>query len=447
MAMVQHNVLLSQGRIALSLTGAAILTAASGTAMLHAQSVPRLNSQVEDASLMAMPSSVHPWARAEFDRGAAPATASGHMLLVLRRSAEQEQALQSLIAAQQDPHSPNYHKWLTTEEFGKQFGIADSDLQTVTGYLSSRGVGVGRVFHNHMAIEVSASAEQMRSTFQTEIHTYSIGGRTFTANATAPRIPSALRSVVTGFASLNNFSTKTAVPGQQAILDPTSHKIRPLFTSSTATTFGVTPGDLSVIYNIPATTGVGLGGTNVSIGVIGDSNINLSYINNYRTVFGLGANPPTVVVDGNDPGMNDDAFIAYKQIEVLSAVAPKANIVYYTSATTDYDTGLNFALLRAIDDNQIQVLVNGYQSCESTLGAEMPFLNALYEQAAAQGITVVAAAGNAGSTGCEVPGSAGTADTGFAVNGYASSPFVTAVGGTDFSYTQATTNYWGANSA
>jgi hypothetical protein len=192
----------------------------------------------------------------------------------------------------------------------------------------------------------------------------------------------------------------------------------------------------------------------VSIGVIGDSNVNVSYINNYRSVFGLGANPPTVVVDGNDPGMNNDAFIAYKQIEVLSAVAPKANIVYYTSATTDYDTGLNFALLRAVEDNQVQVMVIGYQSCEFALGSEMPFLNLVYEQAAAQGITVVAAAGNAGAAGCEVPGTAGAAKSGFAVNGYASSPFVTAVGGTDFVYpypgsstTPFWTGYWGTTNS
>jgi hypothetical protein len=454
--MVQQSVLLSQARIALTLIGAALLTAASGTPILDAQAVPRLNGQVESSSLVALPSSVHPWARAEFDRGLAPATSSGRMLLVMRRSAEQEQTLQALIAAQQDPRSPNYHQWLTTEQFGKQFGVADSDLQTVTSYLSSQGVAVGHVFVNHMAIEVSATAEQMRSTFQTEIHTYAIGGRTFTANATAPKIPAALRSVVTGFASLNNFSAQAAVPGRQATLDAATHTLKPLLTSGTGATatFGVSPGDLSVIYDIPAATGIGLGGAKVAIGVIGDSNINLTYINNYRTVFGLGANPPTVIVDGNDPGLNNDAFIGYKQIEVLSAVAPNANIIYYTSATTDYDTGINFALLRAVEDNQVQVLLNGYQKCESALGAEMPFLNQVYEQAAAQGMTVVAAAGNAGPAGCEIPGTAGTAKSGFAVNGYASSPFVTAVGGTDFVYpypgstaSPYYTGYWGTTNS
>jgi len=401
--MVRKNSLFSQALTALPLVGAALFTASSTAA--YAQAVPRLNGQVETSSLMPLPGSVHPWARPEFDRGPAPATSSGRMLLVLRRSPEQEEALQSLIAAQQDPHSASYHKWLNSEEFGKRFGVADSDLQTVTSYLSSQGIAVGRVFHNHMAIELSATAEQMRSTFKSEIHTYSVGGRTFSANATPPRIPSALRSVVSGFASLNNFSATATAPGHQATLNPSSHVLKPLYTDATGTTFGITPGDLSVIYDVPSPTGVGLGGTNVSVGVLGDSNINVSYINNYRSLFGLGANPPIVVVDGNDPGLNGDAYIAYKQIELLSAVAPRANIIYYTSATTDYDTGLNFALIRAVEDNQVQGLLHGFQGCESALGSpELLLLNQAYEQAAAQGITVVAAAGNSGAAGCEVIG-------------------------------------------
>ena len=146
-------------------------------------------------------------------------------------------------------------------------------------------------------------------------------------------------------------------------------------------------------------------------------------MNNYRTVFGLGTNPPIVVVDGNDPGANGDAYIAYKQIELVSAVAPNATIYYYTSATTDYDTGLDFALSRATADNRVQVLLIGYQSCETAIGVGgMDFVNEATEEAAAQGMTVIAASGNSGSAACEVPGTAGKATSGFAVNGYATSP-------------------------
>ena len=189
---------------AVSFVGAGLLSLGN-TATAHAQAAPRITGQVENSALVSLPGEVHPWARTQFDRGTAPANLSGRMLLVLKRSPEQEAALQSLLAAQQDPHSPNYHKWLTPEEFGKRFGVADSDLQTVTSYLSGHGMNVGRVYGSHMAIEVGASAAQIKSTFQTEIHTYSVGGKTFYANNSNPKIPSALRSVVSGFAAINNF--------------------------------------------------------------------------------------------------------------------------------------------------------------------------------------------------------------------------------------------------
>jgi trimeric autotransporter adhesin len=446
----------TQALAALPLVGAGLLSL-GGTGTAHAQATPRITGEVGSSAMVSLPGQVHPWARAEFDRGVAPENLSGRMLLVLKRSPEQESALQALIASQQDPNSPNYHKWLTPEDFGKRFGVADSDVQTVTSYLSSQGMSVGRVHTSHMAIEVSATAGQIRSTFQTEIHAYSVAGKTYYANNSAPKIPSALHSVVSGFTALNNFRLEGGSGGgTQATFDPATHTLKPLYTttnSSGGTVFGVSPADLNVIYGIPpanpvapATTTQGNGGKNVNIGIIGDSDINVSYVNNYRTTFGLGANPPVVVVDGNDPGANDDAYIAYKQIELVSAVAPNATIYYYTSATTDYDSGLFFALLRAVADNQVQVLLNGFQSCEAAIGSgAMQLVDDAAEQAAAQGITFVAASGNTGAAGCEVPGTAGSATTGFAVNGYASSPYVTAVGGTDFYYSGgSTTAYWSA---
>jgi trimeric autotransporter adhesin len=455
MAMVRNSSFFAQVFGALSLVGAGLLSLA-GTASAHAQATPRITSQVENSALVSLPGEVHPWARTQFDRGPAPANLSGRMLLVLKRSPEQEAALQTLLAAQQDPHSPKYHKWLTPEDFGKQFGVADSDVQTVTGYLSAQGMSVGRIYGSHMAIEVGATAAQIKSTFQTEIHAYSVSGKTFYANNSNPKIPSALSSVVSGFAALNNFRAEGGSgAGTQGTFDAATHTVKPLFTVTPTTpvtptnpvTFGVSPGDLAVIYDIPASTGAGLGGTNVNVGIVGDSDINVAYVNNYRAIFGLSVNPPTVVVDGNDPGVTGDAYIAYKQIELVGAVAPKANIYYYTSATTDYDTGLDFALVRAIADNKVQVLLIGFQTCETAIDSgAIALINEGTEEAAAQGMTVVAASGNTGSAGCEVPGTAGKATTGLAVNGYASSPFVTAVGGTDFFYgTNPVTTYWGAN--
>ena len=150
------------------------------------------------------------------------------------------------------------------------------------------------------------------------------------------------------------------------------------------------------------------------------------------------ANPPTVIVDGNDPGITSDAFVSYAQIELVAATAPSAKVNFYTAASTQLDTGIAFASIRALEDNTAQVLVFGFEGCEADLGLTNGLFSALWEQAAAQGISVVAGSGSGGSAECDaVPGS-GTpeskASRGLAVNGYASTPYATAVGTTDFYY-------------
>lgn len=453
LAMVRYSSAFAQALAALFLTGAAF-SAFSAAPTAEAQALPRITSPVESSPLVAIPGGVHPWARAEFDRGAAPASMNGHLLLLLKRSPEQESALHSFLASQQDPNSPNYHKWLSPQEFGKRFGVSDSDVQTVTGYLAGQGMRVGRVYGSRMAIEVGATAGQIRSAFGTEIHAYSVAGKTYYGNSSNPKIPSALRGVVAGFAPMNNFRVEGGSgAGTQATYNAATHTLSPLYTisSTSPNTYGVSPGDLATIYGVPASTSAqgGLGGKNVNVGIVGDSDINVAYVNNYRSIFGLPASSPIIVVDGNDPGVNGDAYIAYKQIELVGAVAPNANIYYYTSATTDYDSGIYFALLRAVEDNQVQVLLNGFQECETAIGdggAEL--VNDVAEEAAALGMTFVAAAGNSGAAGCAVPGTSGSASgAAFAVNGFATSPYLTAVGGTDFYYSGAGSTYWNTTSA
>ena len=177
----------------------------------------------------------------------------------------------------------------------------------------------------------------------------------------------------------------------------------------------------------------------MTVGVISDSNINLAIPANYRTLFGLPANAPTVVVDGTDPGINDDAIIAYAQVELLAATAPQANVIFYTAADTDLDTGLDFAALRAVEDNNVQVLLFGFESCEANLGANLnPFFADAWQQAAAQGMSVIMQSGSGGAAECDAGANGAqppcSATHGLAVNGYASTPYDTAVGASDFYY-------------
>jgi subtilase family serine protease len=210
-------------------------------------------------------------------------------------------------------------------------------------------------------------------------------------------------------------------------------------------------GDAAIMYNTPnnamntAYHGATWDGTGVSIGIAADSNLTAASqqdIVNYRVSFlnetaqQAAQHMPKIVVDGQDPGMNDDALEAILDIELAQALAPGVTTIMYTSDNTELQNGVFLALQRAVDDNAVNILNLSFQECEQYLGASgNAFLNELYEQAAAQGITVVVAAGDSGSAACDggtfSMSSKGTA-AGLGVNGLASTPWNVAVGGTDF---------------
>ena len=108
------------------------------------QASPRLVEPVDNAKRVTLTGNVHPLARVEFDRGAAPLDLPmNRMLLVLKHSPEQEAALRKFLDDQQDKASPRYRQWLTPEQFGQQFGLADSDIQEITAWLQGQGVAPG----------------------------------------------------------------------------------------------------------------------------------------------------------------------------------------------------------------------------------------------------------------------------------------------------------------
>lgn len=441
---------MSSNRLGISRLGMVALPLALGLTALASYgqtaqlSVPRVHSAVDSSPMVALQGNTHPLAQPRFDRGVVPdSTPTGRMILMLKRSDAQQAALDHALAAQQDPKSPSYHKWLTPASYGAQFGVADADVQAVTAYLSSQGFAVGRVFANKMAVEFSGTAGQVRSTFQTEVHTYAVQGQTFHANASDPRIPAALAPVVKGIGALDNYKAPRHSSAQQLLLGNRSGQVKPLYDDPNVQRQAVSPGDLAVIYDIPTTI---FNGQGVTVGVVNDSNINLAIPANYRTTFGLPAVVPTVIADGTDPGINSDDILGYEQIELISAVAPNANINYYVSGTTDFDTGLHFAALRAVEDNVVQVLVFPFESCERTLGQLNNYIfSLLWEQAAAQGMSVVVGTGNGGAEECDAGPNSGPnrqATQGLAVNGFASTPYNTAVGASDFYFAGGFANYF-----
>jgi subtilase family serine protease len=430
-------------------------------AALHAQDVgassqipSRISGPISESSLVMLKGNVSPLATAANDRGAAPASLQlKQMHLVLKRSAAQQTALTQLIQAQHDPSSPEYHQWLTPAEFGAKFGPSPQDVQRIESWLSSQGFSNVKADPGNQTIRFDGSVSQLQSTFHTSYHQYEINGQMHYAAATEPKIPSALAPVVKGFVSLNDFPVRSySRKLGLATYNPQTHKATPQWTypEGSGESFVVDPQDFGVEYDLPNAalnsgySGTTYDGTGQTIAIINDSNINISLVNSFRTLFGLPANPPQVIIDGNDPGIdgvnnpdgpNGDSGEAYLDVEWAGAVAPKATVDLVIAADTASESGLILAAEHAVYSDLAPVMSVSFGNCEANLGASgNEFISSLWQQAAAEGITVVVSSGDSGAAGCDNPNTETYATLGTGVNGFASTPYNVAVGGTDFYY-------------
>jgi trimeric autotransporter adhesin len=407
------------------------------------EAVTRVVQRVDDSARVVLRGNTHPLATPANDRGPAPASMTANrLLLLLQRSAQQEAELKTYLRGVQDQNSPDFHKWLSPDEFGRRFGISDADLANVRQWLVQEGFTVNRVSSGRLAIEFSGTFGQVESAFHTSLHQYIVNGEQHWANASDPQIPAALAPVVAGVVAMHNFSPRSQViRGPSGRFDARTRTIRPSLTTGNVTngyTLWIGPADAATIYDTPTIfnanqSGTLYDGTGITIGIAGDSNIDTTQNDNYRATFGLPVKPTQVIVDGTDPGENGDAIEAYLDTEVSAGIAPGANVVLYTAADTYLDPGLFLAIIRAIDDNGVDILNVSFSGCEAAQGtAGNQYIYDLWQQAAAQGISVTVSTGDSGSAGCDNQNTETYAQYGLAVNGLASTPYNIAVGGTDF---------------
>jgi hypothetical protein len=409
----------------------------------------RIVSAIDPAQMVTLQGNVHPLARAAYDQGPlADAQPLHRMLLLLQRGPDQEKALRQLLDDQQSVSSPNFHQWLTPQQFGAQFGPAPADVQTVTAWLQAQGFKINRVSAGMTVIEFDGTAGQIRNAFHTQMHRYVVNGQERNANASDPQIPAALAPVVAGIVSLHNF------PAQSHLLKVGSftHSTKtgsplPLFTPNGSTdNFPLVPADFATIYNVTPLWTAGIDGTGQSIAVVGQSQIVVNDVQNFRTLFGLSNNftSANIIVDGIDPGIVDgDETESDLDVEWSGAVAKNVTIKFVIAASTEVTGGTHLSALYIVDHNVAPVLSESYGVCEKSLGTiNNQYYNALWEQAAAQGITVLLSSGDGGSAGCDDFNAQAPATQGLAVSGYASTPFNVAVGGTDFDQINKWQQFW-----
>lgn len=357
------------------------------------------------------------------------------MTLFLKLSSSQQAELQQLLDAQRDPASPQYHQWLTPDEFADRFGANPADISAATVWLRGRGFTVRKISRSRRWIVFGGTAKQVESAFHTEIHRYILAGKTHFANATEPSIPSALADFVSGIEGLDDF-----FPG-----DPTEM-------TSAGGVHTLAPDDLAVIYNIASVYKSGIDGTGQKIAVAGTSRFDASALADvaaFRTKFNLPANVPQVVLnpDYPDPGVTASLNEAHLDIEWAGAIGRNAQIIFVYSNTFLH------AVLYAVDNNLAPVItMSANNGCEQVnTVATMTFYRQLAQQANAQGITWVNSGSDAGPASCD-PNGAPIAAGGLGVRFPASIPEITAVGGTEFNeqggaYWNATNTANGASAA
>lgn len=413
-----------------------------------------ITEPLDESRLAVLKGNTHLLARPEFDLGTAPATLPmQRMLLVLKRSQEQEFALRKLLDDQHDKASPNYHKWLTPDEFGKQFGPSDSDMQTITAWLQSHGFQVGSS-KGRSVLEFSGSASQVQAAFHTTVHKYLVKEEQHWANANDPQIPAALTPAVAGVATLHNFLKKPQIRlGEQAAAAKIIPGKKPQVTfpaqNNQPITYALAPQDYAVIYNINPTYQSGLNGSGVTIGVVGRSNLynGGQDVSDFRNnAFSLCCGNFNIVLNGPDPGDLGGGEEGEATLDTIwsGAIAPSATVDLMVSASTNTTDGVDLSEAYIVENNLASIMTESFGSCELyATDSQLAFSYALAEQAAAQGITYMVSTGDNGAEGCDDP-SIAPAQNPISVNLLASTPFNIGVGGTMFNENGQDSKYWGS---
>ena len=345
----------------------------------------------------------------------------------LKPSAHQADDLREFLEQQRIPSSPDYHRWLTPEQYATRFGVSSADLQQVTGWLQTEGFSVDYVARARTWVMFSGTAGRVGHAFRTEIDRYNVEGKLHFANRADPSIPSALAPVVLLIRGLDDIHTSPSVPIANFTATGGAHYL--------------VPGDLATIYNVAPLYQRGITGSGQKVVIPGQTDIHLSDIEHFRAQYGLPVNDPTLVlVTGTaDPGVSaDDLVESSLDVEYSGALAPNATILFVYSP--DVWTSVQFA----IDQALAPVISFSYGFCEqlisSTPSSTAAFIQTLAQTGNSMGITWVTSSGDTGAADCDLT-SEQVARQGLAVDLPASVPEITGVGGTEFAEGSGT--YWG----
>jgi subtilase family serine protease len=416
-----------------------------------------ISAAIDNHNLVTLTGNTRPEATPLNDRGRVDDNMHfAGMELILRRSGEQERAFEKVIADLHDPRSPNFHRWLTPNQIGENFGLVDGDLGKIKNWLSSNGFKVRGASPDRTFISFSGNAGQISKAFHTEIHMLSVKGETRFANMSDPKIPAAVAPAVYGVLSLNDFPAHSMAVARKKPFkhvrgnpdetsaagclpaSPTNNNV-----SFTGKCFALSAGDIATIYNFKGAYSAGVTGTGQTVVVVEDTDVyKPADWNIFRTVMGLSSYShgtfsqvhPTGTAACTDPGVTGDEDEATIDVDWATAAAPDANIVL--ASCKNANPAPTFGGLHAIQNmiaqaNHPNIFSMSYGECEAENGATAnAAYNTTFQSAASLGVSIYVSSGDESATSCDA--NAVDATHGIGVSGWMSSQYDISVGGTEW---------------
>ena len=409
------------------------------------------------AERTALPGHRPAWAVPAADRGTLPDTLKVQLTFALSRAPEVQTAFEQLLAAQQNPSSPRYHQWLTPQQVGAQFGPTQHDLDALITWLTGQGFSIDAVTPSRIFVQVSAPAAVIGAALGTSLHTFQVGYGSTTdrmqAPTAEPTLPAALAPVVSFIGGLSSVPVHThsrvevhTAPATQQVQGRASAAgVHPDLTASSTRHF-LTPLDFNKIYDVPTD----VTGTGQKVMIIGGSRLSPDDLSYFETDTALPAYTPNYIVDPayGDPGQTLDGSQgeATLDFERVHGTAPGAQVDLVIAQNWLNGTVNQNLVLYAINTVNDPVMSLSFGACENLQPAGyVKQEDAMYSQAAAQGITTLVSSGDSGVTGCAEHGVAAATQTAYPnINDVCASSYVTCVGGTQFNDTINSASYWSA---
>src|SRR6185312_14576583 len=440
---------------------------------------PRVTQTVSNTDMVTIPRSHLAFlAQATASTPLADTTRMNHLQLVLKPSALRQAQMEALITSQHNPKSAQFQKWLTPQQFGDAFGVTDGDIATVTAWLTAQGFTVNNVYPNKTQIDFSGTAAQVRQAFHTQENIYTFNQFKHLANARDISIPAALKQVVAGVMGLDDFQPQPLHKKPAIVQWDASKKHfeapRPVAGAkagapgaidakviSQAISWGgaggwrgLAPNDLATMYGVRTIRNNGVTGKGITIAVVEAGDMVPADWTNFVDVFNLAKyggtfqqfNPAPPSGDNNCTDPNDiygytmDFDETLLDAEWSTAIAPGANIwvascsgynADYSPSTDNFFGGVFIAATNLINSgNRPDIISVSYGYGEIATGsASKTAIDLMWAQADAEGISVFVSTGDSGSN----PDFNGMIidAAGLDANALATSPHVTAVGGTD----------------